>query len=107
MMERVDWFAFGLGSIDHIGRFAARDGWDALCELGLGAIFIGVESRGSCNLTEYGYDMLYRTWGSSIVRRLDVQLRGYEHCARSDNRILRRHKALFFKRQCGLLLAML
>jgi haloalkane dehalogenase len=206
MMERVDWFAFG--SIDHIGQFAARYGWDALVETGIGAIFIGVESKfagehgydkrdeidarecferlhalgirtvgawicgwdwhdhtnmhedlnhfvslyptyqqltrlspfpgtvlweklkeegrvtevpwedvhfwsgaqvnkalephETLNLTDHGYDLLYRTWGPSILRRLDVQLNGYDHCVRSDSPILRRHKSLFYKRQCGL-----
>ncbi len=206
VMEQVDWFAFG--SVDHIGKFADQEGWDALCELGLGAIFIGVESkfagehgydkrdeadarvvfdelhrRGirsvgawvcgwdwhdhatmeadlnyfvslyptyqqitrlspfpgtplwerlrendrvaevpwedvhfwsgaqknvhlepheTLNLTERGYDLLYRTWGPSLLRRLDVQLNGYDHCRRSEVPVMRRHKALFFKRQCAL-----
>ncbi len=211
VMERVDWFAFG--SIDHIGDFAAQEGWDALTELGLGAIFIGVESkfageygykkrdahdprqvfaelhrRGirtvgawvcgwdwhdhasihedlnyfvslyptyqqltrlspfpgtklwdklrqkgrvmdvpwedvhfwsgaqknthlesheTLNLTEYGYDLLYNTWGPSLLRRLDVQLNGYHHCKSSSNPVMRRHKALFFKRQSALFWTML
>ena len=205
VVESLDWFGFG--SIDHIGKFAAKYGWDAIAELGIGALFIGVESKfagehgydkrekldakvvfrelhrrgirtigawmcgwdwhnhqnihedlnyfvslyptyqqltrvspfpgtplwerlqaesrttevpwedvhfwsGSqknvaleshetLNLTEYGYDLLYRTWGPSILRRLDVQLAGYEHCLRSANPIMRRHKARFHKRQCA------
>ena len=207
MVESLDWFAFG--SIDYIGKFAEKYGWDALAEIGIGAIFIGVESKfagehgyekrdevdartvfdklhemgirtvgawicgwdfhnhtniyedlnyfvslyptyqqltrlspfpgtllwerlceqervkdvpwedvhfwsGSqknvalethetLNLTEYGYDLLYRTWGPSLLRRLDVQLNGYAFCRRSPNPILRRHKALFLKRQCAMI----
>ncbi len=203
MMEAVDWFGFG--SIDHIGKFAKKYGWDAIAELGLGTVFIGVESKfagdhgydkrdeidaAECfsrlhsmgirtvgawicgwdfhdhtnihedlnyfvslmptyqqltrlspfpgtalwdrlkeegriddvpwedvhfwsgaqknlslaphetlNLTEYGYDLLYRTWGPSLLRRLDVLMNGYEYCRRSDNPVLRRHRALHFKRQ--------
>ncbi len=206
VMERVDWFGFG--SIDHIGAFADEHGWEAIAELGVGAIFIGVESKfagdhgyekrdeadarevfsrlhsmgirtigawmcgwdfhthanimedlnyfvslqptyqqltrvspfpgtklwerlrdegrvadvpwedvhfwsgaqknvaleahETLNLVEYGYDLLYRTWGPSLQRRLDVQLCGYDFCRRSDNQVLRRHKALFFKRQSAL-----
>lgn len=211
VMERIDWFAFG--SIDHIGKFAQAEGWDALLELGLGAIFIGVESKfagdhgydkrdeidakmvfsklhsmgirtvgawicgwdfhdhtnihedlnyfvslyptyqqltrlspfpgtplwerlreegrvtevpwedvhfwsgaqknvnleahETLNLTEYGYDLLYKTWGPSILRRLDVELNGYEHCRKSENPVIRRNKALFFKRQCSIFWTML
>lgn len=206
MMERVDWFGFG--SIDHIGKFAEAYGWDALAELGLGAIFIGVESKfagehgyskraevdaaevfsrlhsmgirsigawicgwdwhdhnniyedlnyfvslyptyqqltrlspfpgtelwqqlkksdrvmevpwedvhfwsgaqanlslephETLNLTSYGYDLLYQTWGPSILRRLDVQLSGYAFCKKSSNPIIQKHKALFYKRQASL-----
>lgn len=207
MMEDLDWFAFG--SVDFIGRYAEKYGWDALAETGIGAIFIGVESKfagehgykkrmtidarevfqnlhrlgirtvgawmcgwdwhdhnnihedlnylvslyptyqqltrvsplpgtafwsrmkeegrvrevpwedvhfwsgglknlhlephETLNFTEYGYDLLYRTWGPSIVRRLDVQLSGYDYARHSKNPLLRRHKALFFKRQCAML----
>jgi len=206
MMERVDWFGFG--SIDHIGRFADEHGWEAIAELGLGALFIGVESKfagdhgydkrdsanardvfanlhrvgvrtvgawicgwdwhdhanlaedlnyfvslyptyqqitrlspfpgtalwdklreggrvsevpwedvhfwsgaqrnvtleehETLNLTEDGYKLLNKTWGPSLLRRLDVELSGYQTCAASDNPILRRHRALFFKRQSAL-----
>lgn len=206
VMERADWLAFG--SIDHIGKFAQQEGWDAIGELGLGAIFIGVESKfagehgydkrddadarevfnklhemgirtlgawicgwdfhdhsnihedlnyfvslyptyqqltrlspfpgtplweklreagrvtpvpwedvhfwsgaqkntnleqhETLNLVEYGYDLLYRTWGPSLLRRLDVQLNGYLYCQKSKNRMMRRHKILFFKKQCAL-----
>ena len=206
MMERVDWFGFG--SIDYIGKFAREHGWDALAELGIGAIFIGVESKfagqhgydkrdeadarevfdrlhamgirtvgawicgwdfhdhsnihedlnhfvslyptyqqltrlspfpgtvlweklreegrvtevpwedvhfwsgaqrnvalephETLNLTEEGYNLLYRTWGPSILRRLDVQLNGYNYCVHSDNPVLRRHRSRFFKQQCAL-----
>ncbi len=207
VIESLDWFGFG--SVDYIGRFAKHYGWDAIGELGLGCVFIGVESKfagdhgydkrdeidarvvfdklhsmgirtvgawmcgwdfqnhtnmyedlnyfvslkptyqqltrvspfpgtplweklredgrvrdvpwedvhfwsgaqknvaleahETLNLTEYGYDLLYKTWGPSILRRLEVQMNGYDYCRRSDNPMLRRHKALFFKRQCGIL----
>lgn len=207
VVEKLDWFGFG--SIDHIARFADKFGWDALAEIGIGCIFIGVESKfagehgyskrtkadarevfrrlhsmgirtvgawmcgwdfhhhgnvmedlnyfvslyptyqqltrvspfpgtplwerlraegrvdevpwedvhfwsgaqknvafeshETLNITEHGYDLLYRTWGPSTLRRLDVQLEGYAFCMRSDNPILRRHKSLFFKRQCAML----
>jgi haloalkane dehalogenase len=205
VVEDIDWFGFG--SIDYIARYAKQHGWDAIAEMGIGTIFIGVESKfagehgyekrseadarevfrrlhsmgirtagawvcgwdfhdhsnimedlnyfvslyptyqqltrlspfpgtvlweklreqgrvqqvpwedvhfwsGSqknaaledhetLNLTEYGYDLLYRTWGSSILRRLDVQLNGYEHCLKSKNPIMRKHKAKFMKRHCA------
>ena len=211
VVESIDWFGFG--SIDYIEQFAEKYGWDALAEIGLGAIFIGVESKfagehgydkrddadarvvfdklhemgirtvgawicgwdfhnhanmyedlnyfvslyptyqqltrlspfpgtllwerlreegrvkevpwedvhfwsgaqknvaleshETLNLTEYGYDLLYRTWGPSLLRRLDVQLNGYAYCRRSPNPVLRRHKAVFFKRQCGMLWTLL
>lgn len=211
VVETLDWFAFG--SVDYIGKFAKQYGWDAILEMGIGAIFIGVESkfagehgyekrdevdarmvfdelhkRGirtvgawicgwdfhdhnnmyedlnyfvslyptyqqltrlspfpgtvlweklkeegrvrevpwedvhfwsgaqknieleaheTLNLTEYGYDLLYQTWGPSVLRRLDVQLNGYAHCRRSANPILRRHKARFFKQQASLVWTMI
>ncbi len=206
LMERVDWFGFG--SIDHIGRYAKKYGWDAVAETGIGTIFIGVESKfagehgydkrdeadakevfnrlhsmgirtvgawicgwdfhdhvnviedlnyfvalyptyqqltrlspfpgtelwrklqdqgrvmdvpwedvhfwsgaqdnsafevhETLNLTEYGYELLYRTWGSSMLRRLDVLLNGYAYCQRSDNPVMRRHKARYFRTQAAL-----
>ena len=211
VVESLDWFGFG--SIDHIGRFAEQHGWDALAEIGLGTIFVGVESKfagehgydkrdevdarmvferlhsmgirtvgawmcgwdfhhhgniyedlnyfvslyptyqqltrvspfpgtalwerlrdegrisdvpwedvhfwsgaqknlgleahETLNLTEEGYDLLYRTWGPSLLRRLDVQLSGYAFCQRSANPILRLHKSRFFKRQCAMIWTLL
>ena len=207
VLERMDWFGFG--SIDYIGRFAERYGWDRIAELGLGCIFIGVESkfagehgyekRGSVdahevfgrlhgmgirtvgawmcgwdwhhhgnihedlnyfvslqptyqqltrvtpfpgtplweerreqgrlldvpwedvhfwsgaqknvalephetlNLTEYGYDLLYRTWGPSILRRMQVQLNGFEYATKARSPVIRHHRPTFFKRQCAML----
>ncbi|MBW2525191.1 MAG: hypothetical protein JRI23_13490 [Deltaproteobacteria bacterium] len=207
MVESLDWFAFG--SIDHIGRFAKEYGWDAIPETGIGAIFIGVESKfagdhgydkrdeadarevfdrlhslgvrtigawmcgwdfhhhgnmvedlnyfvalhptyqqltrvspfpgtplwerlreegrvtdvpwddvhfwsgaqknvhleshETLNLVEDGYDLMYRTWGPSVLRRLDVQLSGLEYCRRSKLRVMRREKARFHRRQCAML----
>lgn len=210
VVESLDWFAFG--SVDHIWNFADKYGWDAVAEIGIGAIFIGVESKfagqhgytkvkeadarevfnelhnrgirtigawicgwdfhdhsniyedlnyfvacyptyeqltrlspfpgtalynkmkksgrlrdvpwedvhfwsGSqenvaleihetLNLTEYGYDLIYKTWGPSILRKLDVMLRGYEFCLNSDNPIIRDHKSKFFKQQAAVLQSM-
>ena len=207
IVETLDWFGFG--SVDNIGKFAKLYGWDAIAEIGIGCIFIGVESKfagdhgynkrdevdarmvfeklhsmgirtvgawmcgwdwhdhsnimedlnyfvslyptyqqltrvspfpgtplweklreegrvrevpwddvhfwsgaqknialeshETLNLTEYGYDLLYQTWGPSVLRRLDVQLSGYDYCRRSSNPNLRRHKTKFFKRQCAML----
>ena len=206
VVESLDWFAFG--SIDHIGKFAQKYGWEAIAEIGVGAIFIGVESKfagehgydkrdevdartvftklhemgirtvgawicgwdfhnhgnmyedlnyfvslyptyqqltrlspfpgtvlweklseegrvrevpwedvhfwsgaqvntslephETLNLTEYGYNLLYQTWGPSLARRLDVTLNGYAFCKRSKNPVMRRHKAKFFKKQSAL-----
>ncbi|KPA09550.1 radical SAM domain-containing protein [Candidatus Magnetomorum sp. HK-1] len=211
VLEQIDWFGFG--SIDHIGKFAKLYGWQALAEIGLGTLFIGVESKfagehgydkrtefdakevfsrlhsvgirsvgawicgwdwhdhsniyedlnyfislyptyqqltrmspfpgtalwkklkkedrisevpwedvhfwsgaqkninlephETLNLTEYGYDLLYKTWGPSLLRRLDVQLNGYAFCAQSDNHILRKHRIKFFKKQNALLWTLL
>jgi len=64
---------------------------------------IALETHETLNLTEYGYDLLYKTWGPSILRKLDVTLNGYEYCLNSDNPIMRDHKSLFFQRQAALL----
>jgi hypothetical protein len=207
VMERLDWFAFG--SVDHIGAFADKYGWEAIGEIGIGAIFIGVESKfggeqgldklktydarkvfdnlhklgirtvgawicgwdfhdhtnidedlnyfvacyptyqqitrlspfpgtvlyqkakeehrvrnvpwedvhfwsgalvnssleshETLNLTEYGYDLMVKTWGPSLVRRFDVVLNGYENWIKSSNPIMRNHKTILFKQQAGLL----
>ncbi|MBN2161103.1 MAG: hypothetical protein JW807_17080 [Spirochaetes bacterium] len=50
VIERLDWFAFG--SIDYIAEFAEQYGWDYISEIGIGCIFIGVESKFA---GEYGY----------------------------------------------------
>jgi len=206
MMERVDWFGFG--SIDHIGAFAKRYGWEALAETGIGCIFIGVESKfagehgydkrdgadarevftrlhsmgirtigawicgwdwhdhsniqedlnyfvslcptyqqltrlspfpgtalwdhlraegrvmevpwedvhfwsgaqknlalephETLNLTEEGYELLNRTWGPSMLRRLDVLLSGYAFCQAARNPLLRQHRSRYFRRYAAL-----
>ncbi len=51
--------------------------------------------------------MLTNTWGPSMLRRLDVELNGYAYCRRSSNPVLRDHKSLFYKRQCGMLWTLL
>ncbi len=66
-----------------------------------------LESHETLNLVEYGYDLLYKTWGSSMLRKLDVMLNGYKFCCESDNTILKQHKSLFFKRHCSLLWSLL
>lgn len=64
---------------------------------------VGLEPHETLNITEYGYELLFQTWGPSLLRRLDVQLSGYDYCRRSSNPMLRRHRARFFKRQCAML----
>ena len=64
---------------------------------------VAFEPHETLNLTEHGYDLLYRTWGPSLLRRLDVQLSGYSFCLQSDNPVLRRHRSRFLKNQSGLL----
>jgi len=61
-----------------------------------------LEAHETLNLIEYGYELLYRTWGPSLLRRFDVMLNGYEFCLNSPNEMLRQYKSLFFKRQCAL-----
>lgn len=43
VLAQADFVVFG--SVDHIARFAARHGWEAIAEAGVGAVFIGVESQ--------------------------------------------------------------
>ncbi|MFO7797856.1 MAG: B12-binding domain-containing radical SAM protein [Promethearchaeati archaeon] len=64
---------------------------------------ISLETHETLNLTEYGYDLLYRTWGPSVLRKLDVTLNGYEYCLQSDNPIMQEHKSKFFKQQAAVL----
>jgi hypothetical protein len=61
-----------------------------------------LEVHETLNLVEYGYRLLYETWGPSILRRFDVCLNGYEFCINSGNELMRKHKSLLFKRQCAL-----
>ncbi|MHA1987235.1 MAG: B12-binding domain-containing radical SAM protein [Promethearchaeota archaeon] len=50
---------------------------------------INLETHETLNLTEYGYDLMYRTWGPSMLRRLEVTLNGYDYCLNSDNPLMR------------------
>ena len=59
---------------------------------------ISMETHETLNLTEYGYDLMYKTWGSSILRRFEVSLNGYEHCMNSDNPLIRDIRSNLFKR---------
>ncbi|MFW9898135.1 MAG: B12-binding domain-containing radical SAM protein [Candidatus Thorarchaeota archaeon] len=61
---------------------------------------ISMETHETLNLTEYGYDLLYKTWGSSMLRRFEVSLNGYEFCMNSDNPLMREHRSKLFKRAC-------
>lgn len=63
---------------------------------------VTLEAHETLNLVEDGYELMTRTWGPSILRRLDVELNGYAFCCKSESPVLRQHKALFFKRQCAL-----
>ncbi len=62
---------------------------------------ISMETHETLNLTEYGYDLLYKTWGSSMLRRFEVSLNGYEFCMNSDNPLMREHRSKLFKRACA------
>jgi haloalkane dehalogenase len=64
---------------------------------------IALETHETLNLVEYGYDLMYKTWGASILRKLDVTLQGYEYCLDSDNPLMRDHKSQFFKKNAGIL----
>lgn len=64
---------------------------------------ISFETHETLNITEYGYDLLYRTWGPSMLRKLDVSLRGYEHCLDSDNPVMQDHKSVLFRNSAALL----
>jgi hypothetical protein len=62
---------------------------------------IAMETHETLNLTEYGYDLLYRTWGPSMLRRFEVSLNGYEFCMNSDNPLMNEHRSKLFKRACA------
>jgi hypothetical protein len=62
---------------------------------------ISMETHETLNLTEYGYDLLYRTWGPSMLRRFEVSLNGYEFCMNSDNPLMSEHRSKLFKRACA------
>jgi haloalkane dehalogenase len=62
---------------------------------------VAFELHETLNLVEYGYELMYRTWGPGILRYLDVCLNGYEYCLNSDNSIMREHKSACFKRLCA------
>ncbi|MBI4957826.1 MAG: hypothetical protein HY908_37825 [Myxococcales bacterium] len=66
-----------------------------------------LETHETLNLIQEGYDLMYRTWGPSMMRRLDVQLDGYAYCMASDNPALRHHKSKLFRRQSSMLWWML
>ena len=62
---------------------------------------INLEAHETLNLTEYGYDLIYKTWGPSILRRFEVTLNGYEHCMNSDNPLMREIRSKIFKGSCA------
>jgi hypothetical protein len=68
---------------------------------------LGLEDHETLNLVEEGYALLTRTWGPSMLRRLDVELNGYAYCRQSPDRVLREHKSLFYKKQCGMVWTLL
>jgi hypothetical protein len=61
---------------------------------------ISMETHETLNLTEYGYDLLYRTWGPSMLRRFEVSLNGYDFSMNSDNPLTRENRSKLFKRSC-------
>jgi hypothetical protein len=68
---------------------------------------LGLEDHETLNIVEQGYDLLYRTWGPSLLRRLDVELNGYEYARQSSNAVLRDHRTKFYKKQCGMVWTLL
>jgi haloalkane dehalogenase len=62
---------------------------------------INLETHETLNLTEYGYDLLYKTWGPSILRRFEVSLNGYEYCMNSDKPSMREIRSKMFKGSCA------
>ena len=42
-----------------------------------------------------------------MLRRLEVELNGYAFCRQSSNPVLREHKSVFYKKQCGMVWALL
>ena len=61
---------------------------------------INLETHETLNLTEYGYDLLYKTWGPSILRRMEVTMNGYEFCMNSDNPMMQETRSKLFKGSC-------
>jgi len=59
---------------------------------------ISLESHETLNLTEYGYDLMYKTWGPSMLRRFEVSLNGYDFCMNSDNPLMSDLRSNLFKR---------
>ncbi|MCP4689841.1 MAG: hypothetical protein GY859_17445, partial [Desulfobacterales bacterium] len=68
---------------------------------------LSLESHETLNLTEFGYDLLYKTWGASMLRKMDVMLNGYQYCMKSSNAVMRNHKSVLFKQQSAMLWALL
>jgi len=68
---------------------------------------LSFEDHETLNMVEYGYELLYKTWGPSLLRRLEVELNGYSYCMHSSNDILKNHKSKFYKKQCGMLWTLL
>jgi haloalkane dehalogenase len=46
-------------------------------------------NRELLELTEYGYELGYRTWGPCLLRNLDVHLNGIEQCGKARSDLLR------------------
>ncbi|MHA2392711.1 MAG: B12-binding domain-containing radical SAM protein [Promethearchaeota archaeon] len=68
---------------------------------------ISLETHETLNLTEYGYDLMYKTWGPSLLRRLEVTLNGYEYCMDSENSLMQEHRSELFKRSSAISWSML
>lgn len=68
---------------------------------------ISLETHETLNITEYGYDLLYKTWGPSMLRRFEVELNGYDFCLNSDNPLMSDVRSKLFKRSAVSLYSML
>jgi haloalkane dehalogenase len=68
---------------------------------------LALEDHETLNVVEDGYDLMHRTWGPSLLRRLDVHLDGLVYCRSSSNPVIRDHRAKHFAKLSGLFWALL
>jgi haloalkane dehalogenase len=81
--------------------------WDDVHFWSGSQVNINLETHETLNLTEYGYKLLYETWGPSLLRRFDVTMNGYEYWSKSDNKNMREYKTKLFKQQSALVMCII